>query len=92
MSFLERIGNLTQRFLTIDVEMKKLEQEQDQPRQIVERLDQKLQSLEHRVLQLEARHDADRREIEAMITRFQLEVERAELRLSRQLAPANAEN
>ncbi len=46
-----------------------------------------LRDLRERVKLLEATRQAEKREIEALITRFQLEVERAQLQSSRQLPP-----
>ena len=51
----------------------------------VERLESQMADLRERVARLEASREADLAKLEAEATRFKIELERAELRLSKQL-------
>ncbi len=87
MGFLEQIGQLTVRLLTLDQEQTHLKQEQVRQDQQVQNLEARIRSLEERVLRLEDAREFDRGTIENVVTRFQLEVERAELRLKQLPSP-----
>ncbi len=63
--------------------MKRLERGLDEVRA-------KVSEHESRIVKLETQRDADKREMQAEISRFKTEVERFELRLSRQLPPSNS--
>jgi uncharacterized protein involved in exopolysaccharide biosynthesis len=56
----------------------------------LERLEEQLADMRERLARLEASRDADRAQMQAELARFKIEVERAELRLTR-LLPAHGE-
>jgi uncharacterized protein involved in exopolysaccharide biosynthesis len=56
----------------------------------LERLEEQLADMRERLARLEASRDADRAQMQAELARFKIEVERAELRLTR-LLPARGE-
>lgn len=65
-----------------------MQTELDTINQQVQSLSDSLHDLDKRVTRLEAQRDADRAQMATEIERFKIEVERAELRLQRQLPPA----
>jgi uncharacterized protein involved in exopolysaccharide biosynthesis len=56
----------------------------------LERLEEQLADMRERLARLEASRDADRAQMQAELARFKIEVERAELRLTR-LLPVRGE-
>jgi predicted nucleic acid-binding Zn-ribbon protein len=94
MGLLERIGDVGARLVTIDLDMTHLTEVVSLMREELKRPDQKVSGLEHevgdlreRVTRLEAGREADRAQLETQITRFQLEVERAQIQAQRTLPP-----
>lgn len=77
MGFLERIGDIATRLVTIDLDMMHQKEVVGQMREDLKRLDQKVSGVEHevgdlreRVTRLEAGREADRAQLETQITRF----------------------
>jgi len=89
MSFLDKVADITARLLTVDVEMRNVKSETAANQHRMDAFDQKLESLllrldelGNRVTRLETQRESD-------LARLQIEVERAEMRLSRQLPSSN---
>ena len=85
MSLWERLAELGKSMLTTDAQLNQLQSEMDSMQQQVHTLSDSVQDVRERVTRLEAAREADRAQMATEIERFKLEVERAELRLSRQL-------
>jgi regulator of replication initiation timing len=87
MSLLERLAELAKSVLTTEAEMRHLRDGLSDVRQEVHRIRLEVQDLRDRLIRVEASREADRSHLEAQVARFQAEVERAELRLTRLLPP-----
>lgn len=87
MSLLDRLGEIAKSAATTDLQLKQLHEELDTMSRKVDILGNDLYDLRERVTRLEAQREADRAQMATEIERFKLEVERAELRLTRQLPP-----
>lgn len=88
MSWAEQLRDLLTIVTRLDHTIKSLEREREERRQFEERiagrlheLDQRVQGLAERLAGLEAARQADRREFEAVLEKFDYRVERAALRL-----------
>ena len=97
MSFWNQLGELARSLVTIDQEMKHLRETlqavQEENRSIQEDFKvvvREIGDLKVRLTRLETSRDTDRQSVENLLVRFQLEVERAELRL-KQLPPSSTE-
>jgi uncharacterized protein involved in exopolysaccharide biosynthesis len=85
MSLLERLGELGKALLTTDVELRHLRETLNEIRQEVRKLGDDMREVRERLARLEASREADRSQMAAELARFQVEVERAEIKLSRLL-------
>ncbi|MBV9864663.1 MAG: hypothetical protein JO316_04890 [Abitibacteriaceae bacterium] len=85
MGLLDHLSELGQSILTSDAQLKHQKEEIDRIIQQLRIMGEGLQDLRDRVVRLEAQREADRAQIMAEVAQFKTEVERAELRLSRQL-------
>jgi predicted nucleic acid-binding Zn-ribbon protein len=83
LGLLERLGELGKALLTTDAELRHLRDTLADIRQEVRRLATDVQDLRERLVRLEASREADRAHLEAQVSRFMIEVKRAELRLTR---------
>lgn len=88
MGFSEQISSFLTRLATLDLQFKTIQSSADRQQNAIDGLSQKLDELTRhmaetdvRIARLEESRNAERREMEALISRFQLEVERAELRM-----------
>lgn len=81
MSLFDRVNNFAKTLYTYEEQLKHLQNGLDEARQNIHNLGEHVQDIRQRVTRLEAERNAERREMEALISRFQLEVERAELRM-----------
>lgn len=88
MSLLDRLVDLGKSAATIDTQIKHLQGGLDELRIQVRSLSDGLQDVRERLARLEAAREADRAQMITEIERFKIEVERAELRLARQLPPS----
>lgn len=87
MGLLERLAELGKAILTTETEMKHLRDSIGDRHQAVREIRVELRDVRERVVKLETSRDADRAQFEAHISRFMVEVERAELRLARLPSP-----
>jgi len=83
MSLLERLGELGKALLTTDAELRHLRETLTEIRQEVRKLADGMQEIRERLRRLEVSREADRSQMAAEIARFKVEVERAELQLTR---------
>lgn len=83
MGVLDRLEALARGFFTAETEIRVIREQQRQHRDEQVQLVAALQELRERVVRLETARDADRSHLETEISRFKLEVERAEVRLQR---------
>ena len=101
MTLWERLSEVTKTFLTIETnldhqseKLANLEREfrslSAEQRANLSELLREINDLKERVVRLETSRDTDRQSVENLLVRFQLEVERAELRL-KQLPPSQTE-
>lgn len=90
MSFLDRLADMAKSAATTDLQLEQLRRDLDKVGESVDDLVKTVQEHESRLVRLEAQRDADRAQLEAMLAQFRAEVERAELRLNRQLPPAQS--
>jgi predicted nucleic acid-binding Zn-ribbon protein len=90
MSLLDRLGELAKAVFTTEAELRHLRDGLSDIRQAVHGFRMDVQDVRERLVRLETSRQADRSQVEAEIARFKVEVERAELRLSR-LPPAQQE-
>jgi predicted nucleic acid-binding Zn-ribbon protein len=77
--------DLGRAILTTESELRHLRDIMGEVRQEVREIKDDVQDLRERVVRLETGRGADRAQMEAELARFKAEVERAELRLARQL-------
>jgi predicted nucleic acid-binding Zn-ribbon protein len=89
VSALERLGELAKALFTTETQLRHLSDEHQALEKELQQLSVDMRDLRERVVRLEASRDADRAEMAAEIARFKTEVERAELRLTRMLPPAD---
>jgi predicted nucleic acid-binding Zn-ribbon protein len=89
MGLLERLGELGKALLTTETELRHLREIMGEIRQEVRSMRDDVQDLRERMVRLETARGADRSQMEAELARFKAEVERAELRLTRQIPPPN---
>jgi regulator of replication initiation timing len=85
----ERLGEIAQSLMTTATEIHNLRESLTEVRQTVRELEADFHDLRERLVRLETSRDADRSHMETEISRFKLEVERAELRHSRALPAAS---
>lgn len=81
MNLLEWATDLARDITTFSTQIKHLEEDFKNLREQVLEMSESLHDMRERVIRLEAERNADRREMEAVIARFQTEVERAELKM-----------
>ena len=88
VGLLERLGELGRALLTTEVELRHLRETLNEARQDVRMLTADVQEVRERLVRLETARETDLARLEAEITRFKAEVERAESRLTRLLPPS----
>jgi hypothetical protein len=85
VNLLERLGELAKALFTTETQLRHLQDEQTKLREEVKQLAADHKDLWQRVIRLETLRDADRAQMAAELSRFKIELERAELRLTRML-------
>jgi predicted nucleic acid-binding Zn-ribbon protein len=87
VGLLERLAELGKALLTTEAELRHLRETLSDVRQEVRQLTENMHDLRERLVRLETTRAADRAQMEAAISQFKAEVERAELRLTRLSLP-----
>lgn len=92
MNILGEGWDALKRLANIDISLQHLEKSMDEITDELREMGRNVGDLQVRVARLEAQREADRRELQAEVSRFKAEAERFELRLLRQLPPPTDTN
>jgi uncharacterized protein involved in exopolysaccharide biosynthesis len=89
MSLMEKMTELGKSVLTSDVEFRQIRTTLAEVNQELKKVIERVNNLSERVVKLEVSREADRAEMAAELARFKIEVERAEMKLTKLLPPSS---